>query len=84
MNHRRNSPAGSAFAALLTLGAAMPAVAEWQPNRPITHVVAFGTGGGTDTIARAFASSATENLAGRCTPCFRTVKTAASATMGPS
>ena len=62
MTDRRTFLAGSAVAALMTLGAAVPAVAEWQPNRPITLIVPFGAGGGTDTIARNFASSATEIL----------------------
>lgn len=35
---------------------AAPARAEWQPEKPITFVVGFGAGGGTDAVARATAA----------------------------
>jgi len=36
---------------------AMPALADWNPSRPINAIVPYGAGGGTDTIARALAAS---------------------------
>src|SRR5246500_3896012 len=40
-------------AAVLTLAAAMPAQAAWQPQKPIEFVATAGPGGGTDNLARA-------------------------------
>src|ERR1700751_777706 len=40
-------------AAVLTLAAAMPAQAAWQPQKPIEFVASAGPGGGTDNLARA-------------------------------
>jgi tripartite-type tricarboxylate transporter receptor subunit TctC len=42
-------------AALLALGLGQ-AHAEWKPDRPITMIIAFAAGGGTDTVARAAAA----------------------------
>ncbi|GAA0572088.1 tripartite tricarboxylate transporter substrate-binding protein [Craurococcus roseus] len=44
--------------ALLAAAAALPrpsGAAEWQPDRPVTMIVAFAAGGGTDTAARTLA-----------------------------
>src|ERR1700756_4456946 len=40
-------------AAVLTLAAARPARAAWQPKRPLELVAPAGPGGGTDNLARA-------------------------------
>ena len=40
------------LAALGFLGAAAPAAAAWQPNRPVEFIVPAGTGGGADQMAR--------------------------------
>jgi tripartite-type tricarboxylate transporter receptor subunit TctC len=45
----------AAFLALVTLGVAAPALAQY-PNRPITLIVPWGAGGGTDATARILAS----------------------------
>ena len=45
----------AAFVALATLGVAAPAFAQY-PNRPITLIVPWGAGGGTDATARILAS----------------------------
>ena len=45
----------AAFLALATLGVAAPAFAQY-PNRPITLIVPWGAGGGTDATARILAS----------------------------
>ncbi|WNV74172.1 tripartite tricarboxylate transporter substrate binding protein [Geodermatophilus sp. DSM 44513] len=34
----------------------------WQPNRPITYIIPYGTGGSTDPIGRQFASQLSEEL----------------------
>lgn len=62
MTNRRTFIAGSAAAAALLLSASMPALAQWQPNRPINLVVPYGAGGGTDIIGRAFAGPASDVL----------------------
>jgi tripartite-type tricarboxylate transporter receptor subunit TctC len=49
--HRRHVLAGLAGAATATTLAA-PAIAQAFPNRPITFVVPWGAGGGTDATAR--------------------------------
>ena len=36
----------------MTLAAALPAVAAWEPNKPVEFVVPAGTGGGADQMAR--------------------------------
>lgn len=51
----------SAFAAALLL-ASLPAVAQEYPKRPITIIVPFSAGGGTDNIARELAKGMSEKL----------------------
>ena len=52
---------GSVFAAaLLAVGAAGPAVAEW-PEKPVTVVVPFNPGGTSDQVARNFQIAIEEN-----------------------
>ncbi|TFV64748.1 tripartite tricarboxylate transporter substrate binding protein [Geodermatophilus sp. DF01-2] len=36
--------------------------ARWQPERPITYIIPYGTGGSTDPIGRQFASQLEEEL----------------------
>jgi tripartite-type tricarboxylate transporter receptor subunit TctC len=57
--HHRSTRAAAAILAL-GLGAA-PALAEY-PERPVTIVVPWGAGGGTDTIIRIFATSFEEAM----------------------
>lgn len=59
--NRRHFLAGSAASAI-ALSSAAPALAEWMPRRPINAIVPYDAGGGTDTIARAIASSMSEAL----------------------
>lgn len=40
------------IAASLSCLAAVPAAADWQPNKPVEFIVASGPGGGTDQFAR--------------------------------
>lgn len=47
MNHLKTS-----VLAALALTIALPAAAEWAPERPLEFVVASGPGGGTDNFAR--------------------------------
>jgi putative tricarboxylic transport membrane protein len=46
--------AGCSAAALLTMAAVapLPAVAAWEPTRPVEFIVPAGTGGGADQMAR--------------------------------
>lgn len=53
---RRDFLAGAAVAAA-HIGVASRAAAQWTPRAPITAVVPYGAGGGTDTIARALVAS---------------------------
>ncbi|PUB14322.1 tripartite tricarboxylate transporter substrate binding protein [Yoonia sediminilitoris] len=46
----------------LVVGAAVPASAEWEPRQPLTIIVPFNAGGGTDLYARAIAAAATDVL----------------------
>ena len=55
MNRRDFLQLGSA-AALVALGGAGVARAEWTPRRPINVVLPYSAGGGTDSFARAVAS----------------------------
>jgi tripartite-type tricarboxylate transporter receptor subunit TctC len=50
-------------AAACAAAVAMPgaALADWQPDGPITLQVGFGAGGSTDTLARAIAAKMEEN-----------------------
>lgn len=51
-------------AASLTL-TALPALAQDYPTKPVTIVVSYAAGGGTDAIARIFASNLEKTLGGR-------------------
>jgi tripartite-type tricarboxylate transporter receptor subunit TctC len=48
----------STVAAVLCVALSAPAAAAWQPSKPITIVVGFAAGGGTDIIARALGNAA--------------------------
>ncbi|MGQ4273929.1 Bug family tripartite tricarboxylate transporter substrate binding protein [Terrihabitans sp. B22-R8] len=50
----------AAFAAASVCTLALPAAAEWKPNRPVEFVAAAGPGGGTDTFARVIQSALTK------------------------
>jgi tripartite-type tricarboxylate transporter receptor subunit TctC len=43
-------------------GAAGGDAAAWEPNRPITYIIPYGTGGSTDPIGRQFAKQLSEIL----------------------
>jgi tripartite-type tricarboxylate transporter receptor subunit TctC len=58
---RRGLLAGAAAAALVGAGA-LPAAAQDYPDRPITLIVPWGAGGGTDATARIVASLLEEEL----------------------
>lgn len=49
----------AALAAVLSLGAG-PAMAEWQPDGPISLWIGFGAGGETDTLGRLLANRMSE------------------------
>ena len=46
----------AAFGAAMAALCAMPAQAEWKPEKPIMIIVPFGAGGSTDTFGRIFAA----------------------------
>ncbi|MGI9418758.1 MAG: tripartite tricarboxylate transporter substrate binding protein [Geminicoccaceae bacterium] len=54
----RKTPLAAAAAALALTAIAGPALAEcdWKPERPVTYVVPWGAGGGTDANSRMLAS----------------------------
>ena len=52
----------TAVTACLALGAALPALAQSFPNRPVTMVVPFPAGGITDAVARALANKMGDQL----------------------
>lgn len=54
---RRHFLKATALAAL-ALSFAAPAMAEWQPRRPLNIIVPYNAGGGTDLYARAIAAAA--------------------------
>jgi tripartite-type tricarboxylate transporter receptor subunit TctC len=59
----RSNISAAAFGAIIALiGAMAPAQADNWPSRPITLVVPFGAGSGTDVIARLVANKASEYL----------------------
>ena len=49
-------------AAMLSLSAALPVLAQSYPNRPITLIVPWGAGGGTDATARIIGSLLEKDL----------------------
>jgi len=51
-NRSRRTLVASAVAGLACLAAALPASAQNYPVRPITMIVPWGAGGGTDAVAR--------------------------------
>ena len=61
-NRSRRSLVASAVAGLTFLAAAVPAVAQNYPVRPITMIVPWGAGGGTDAVARIVASLLEKDL----------------------
>src|SRR6516162_6256441 len=50
------------FVALLGLSLCVPAFAQSFPNKPITTVVGFEPGGGTDTVARIIGKTLSDQL----------------------
>jgi tripartite-type tricarboxylate transporter receptor subunit TctC len=54
--------AGAALAGGSVLALAGPAEARWEPQRPITLIVPWGAGGGTDTVARTLAAAMEREL----------------------
>src|SRR5829696_4354300 len=60
--HSRRSLLGAAVAALTLTTAAMPAAAQNYPSRPITLIVPWGAGGGTDATARIIGSLLEKDL----------------------
>ena len=55
-------PVISVFAAAIALAAAMSAMAQTWPTKPIRFVVPFGPGGANDLVARAVAEGASKQL----------------------
>jgi tripartite-type tricarboxylate transporter receptor subunit TctC len=68
----RRSLAGAALAAIALAAAALPAAAQTYPSRPITLIVPWGAGGGTDATARIVASLLEKELAQPVTVVNRT------------
>jgi tripartite-type tricarboxylate transporter receptor subunit TctC len=58
----RRSIVAAALGGLALLAAATPAAAQTYPNRPITLIVPWGAGGGTDATARIIASLMEKDL----------------------
>ena len=59
---KRRNMLGALAATALSLGlASAPAMADW-PERPITMIVAWGAGGGTDAVARFLAAELEKDL----------------------
>ncbi len=70
-HHLRGALAVASALALVACGsdggsggtdAAAGEAGAWQPNRPITYIIPYGTGGSTDPIGRQFASQLSEML----------------------
>ncbi len=61
-NRSRRSLLAAAMAATALLSAALPAAAQNYPNRPITLIVPWGAGGGTDATARIIGSLLEKDL----------------------
>ena len=61
-NRSRRTLVASAVAGLTLLAAAVPAAAQNYPVRPITMIVPWGAGGGTDAVARIIASLMEKDL----------------------
>ena len=61
-NRSRRTLVASAVAGLACLAAALPAAAQNYPVRPITMIVPWGAGGGTDAVARIVASLLEKDL----------------------
>ncbi len=61
-NRSRRTLVASAVAGLACLAAALPAAAQNYPTRPITMIVPWGAGGGTDAVARIVASLLEKDL----------------------
>src|SRR5262245_63283283 len=51
MRHAARTALG-ALAAVLTAGTSLPALAAWEPMRPVEFIVPAGNGGGADQVAR--------------------------------
>lgn len=49
-------------ASALVLSTMSVALADWEPRRPVTAIVPYGAGGGTDTIARALTTALADEL----------------------
>ena len=49
---------GGALAAVAACAAALPALADWEPRRPVNVILPYAAGGGTDAFARAVAATA--------------------------
>ncbi|OYU13586.1 MAG: tripartite tricarboxylate transporter substrate-binding protein [Comamonadaceae bacterium PBBC1] len=61
-NRSRRTLVASVVAGLACLAAAVPAAAQNYPTRPITMIVPWGAGGGTDAVARIVASLLEKDL----------------------
>lgn len=62
-NFTRRFMIGAAAAALSLAG--LPAAAQDYPSKPVTLVVSYAAGGGTDAVARVFAARLEQALGGR-------------------
>jgi tripartite-type tricarboxylate transporter receptor subunit TctC len=62
MRPSRRAFALSAFASLAALAAVGPALAQSWPEKPVTLIVPFPAGGGTDAFARPLAAQLTQQL----------------------
>lgn len=60
-----NRRAALAFGAALLTATSLPAAAQDYPSKPVTLVVSYAAGGGTDAIARVFAARLETALNGR-------------------